>query len=285
MKNMTPTVLIIILILGLLAMCYVVSGDSNVPDEEVVAVCDVVVEDTPLEPLPEIAIDSFSDPNINNYTLEELLELITYYEQIKINTENIINAVKALNWHGEDEIVNKATVEKENSIIILDVYQTAYHDKLNETLMDNWEVKLEEYPVATEIWLYMKALGWSDYVCAGIMGNMMAEAGGQTLNIQYKAYNSTNFFYGICQWSKRYYGEIHGADLLTQCDFLRDTIEYEFNTFGDKYKYGFNFEDFLAMSNVREVALAFAKCYERCGTGSYNVRKNNAEAAYNYFVN
>lgn len=285
MKHITLASLIIISILGLLACCYIVSGDSNVPNEEVIAVCDIDVADTPLEPIPETVIGSFSDPNINDYTLEELSELITYYEHIKINTKNIIDAVKALNWHGDYELVDKAEIEMQNSTVILDVYQSAYDHKFNESLIPSWEKKFEEYPVATEIWLYMKALGWNDYVCAGIMGNMMAEVGGQTLNIQHTSYNSTGFFYGICQWSKRYYSSIHGADLKTQCDFLRDTIEYEFNTFGDQYKYGFDFDDFLNLTDAKSAALAFAKCYERCGKGSYNVRKNNAITAYNYFTN
>ena len=41
----------------------------------------------------------------------------------------------------------------------------------------------------------MKELGWNDYVCAGIVGNLMAEVGGQTLNIDPQLGNS---YYGIC---------------------------------------------------------------------------------------
>ena len=44
-------------------------------------------------------------------------------------------------------------------------------------------------------------------------------------------------------------------------------------------------DSFLAMTNERDVALAFAKCYERCSSASYTVRQNNAEKAYDYFVN
>ena len=39
------------------------------------------------------------------------------------------------------------------------------------------------------------------------------------------------------------------------------------------------------MTNARDAAKAFAKCYERCSSATYNVRQNNAEKAYNYFVN
>ena len=127
----------------------------------------------------------------------------------------------------------------------------------------------------------MKAQGWNDYVCAGIMGNLMAEVGGQTLDIRYTL--SSKNFYGMCQWS-RGYSQVWGAGLETQCDFLRDTIKYEFDTYGSKYQKGFNFNSFLNMTDAQQAALAFAKSYERCGSGSYGVRQKNALKAYNYFV-
>lgn len=141
-----------------------------------------------------------------------------------------------------------------------------------------------KYPVATEVWKYMKALGWSDAVCAGIMGNMMAEVGGQTLNLNYRLYDSTGNYYGLCQWSSRYYGQIHGADLQTQCDFLRDTIKKEIDIYGKRYASGMNFEKFLQMDDPEEVALCFAMAYERCASWTYDVRQRNAVKAYEYFV-
>ena len=111
----------------------------------------------------------------------------------------------------------------------------------------------------------------------------MAEVGGQTLDIQY--WLKGNGYYGMCQWNKAYCEGVWGADLAGQCDFLRDTIKYEIDTFGYAYQKGFNFESFLNMSNERDAAKAFAKCYERCGSSTYNIRMNNAEKAYDYFVN
>ena len=141
-----------------------------------------------------------------------------------------------------------------------------------------------KYPVAVEVWNYMKALGWSDAVCAGIMGNMMAEVGGQTLNLNYRLYDSSGNYYGICQWSNRYYPQIQGADLETQCNFLRDTIKKEIDIYGKRYASGMNFEKFLQMDDPEEVALCFAMAYERCASWTYDVRQNNATKAYNYFV-
>ena len=141
-----------------------------------------------------------------------------------------------------------------------------------------------EYPVATYVWNYMKGLGWSDAVCAGILGNMMAEVGGQTLKLQYGLYDSTGLYYGLCQWHIRYYGQIHGASLEAQCNFLRDTIKSELDTYGYLYSYGMNYEQFLQLSNPSDVALCFAKVYERCGSAYYAVRQTNAMNAYNYYV-
>ena len=39
------------------------------------------------------------------------------------------------------------------------------------------------YPTAEYVWAFLKKQGFSDTVAAGIMGNMMAEVGGQTLKL------------------------------------------------------------------------------------------------------
>ena len=150
-----------------------------------------------------------------------------------------------------------------------------------------WSEKAGEYPVATQVWRYMKdELGWNDYVCAGVMGNMMAEVGGQTLNLQPFLYgHSGGSYYGICQWSGRYYPGIQGASLEAQLDFLRDTVKKELDTYGYVFRSGMDYESFCALTDAEDAALAFAKAYERCGSGSYGIRQSNALKAYNYFVN
>jgi hypothetical protein len=135
------------------------------------------------------------------------------------------------------------------------------------------------YDNATIIWNYMKGLGWNDAVCAGIMGNMMAEVGGNTLNINPYLYNPSGYYYGICQWNKSAYGKIHGASLEAQLDYLRDTIQYEMNTYGKKYG---GYSGFLAITDAGYAAKAFAASYERCG--GWGNRPNNAYVAYSYFV-
>ena len=143
-----------------------------------------------------------------------------------------------------------------------------------------------DYEVAKYIWSYFKKLGWSDKVAAGVMGNIMTESGGQSLeNIQWWVKASHGNHYGICQWSLKYYPEIDNASLDKQLEFLASGIEKEINSFGYKYKSGFDYEQFLELDSVDEAALAFAKSYERCRGGSgYDRRTKNAKIAYNYFV-
>ena len=146
--------------------------------------------------------------------------------------------------------------------------------------------KSGEYPVATQVWRYMKEeLGWNDYVCAGVMGNMMAEVGGQTLNLQPYLYGHSGAnYYGLCQWSSRYYPSIQGADVDAQLDFLASTVKKELNTYGYLFRSGLDYEAFCNLTDAEDAAMAFAKAYERCGSGSYGVRQRNAIKAYNYFV-
>ena len=145
----------------------------------------------------------------------------------------------------------------------------------------------DKYPAARQIWNYMKyTLGWNDYVCAGVMGNLMVETGGGTLNLNPCIYNSTKRFYGMCQWSLKYYPNAAGMSIEQQCNLLKTTIEQEFKTFGRLYKAGFTYSDFTNLQNAQNAALAFAKVYERCAqtSSNYTKRQNCAIIAYNYFV-
>ena len=149
---------------------------------------------------------------------------------------------------------------------------------------EKWLQKSEEYYYATYIWQTLKSWGWNDYVCAGIMGNLMRETAGDTFNINPGLYDSSRQYYGICQWSKKYCPAVQGTSLEVQLDYLKTTVEKEFNTFGYKYSSGFTYWHFTQITNEREAALAFAKCYERCSSAGYTKRQNNATRAYQYFV-
>lgn len=245
----------------------------------------------------------------DNYSKEELTTLITETQSIKDNAHIMADSARVLGWENNDKLIKElqemwheadedqvkyqgyldeilaneaeAARKAEEERLAAEAAQKAAEEEARRAEEAKWATKAAEYPAATQIWRYMKAQGWNDYVCAGIMGNLMAEVGGQTLDIRYTL--SSSGYYGMCQWS-RGYSQVWGAGLETQCDFLRDTIKYEFDTYGFKYQKGFNFNSFLNMTDAQQAALAFAKSYERCGSGSYGVRQKNALKAYNYFV-
>lgn len=157
-----------------------------------------------------------------------------------------------------------------------DIY-LSYHE-----FYSSWIQKEIEYPTAAYVWKFFKELGYSDQVCAGIIGNMMVECGAQSLNLQWDIYSPGGAFYGLCQWSRTYFPEIHGADLKTQCEYLRDNIETQINAFGPSFHRGYTYETFLATENAYDAGYAFCECYER-GHGA-GLRGKQAIVAYNYFT-
>lgn len=148
----------------------------------------------------------------------------------------------------------------------------------------SWDRRHKEYPYATSLWKYLKSKGYSDVVCAGILGNFMTETGGQTLKLQPHIYDSTGIYYGLAQWSGTYHADVRGLNFEFQCEYIERTLKQEFDRFGYMYKKGFDFEDFQNMTSPKDAAMAFAKCYERCTPVSYSKRQNNAVVAYKYFT-
>lgn len=146
-----------------------------------------------------------------------------------------------------------------------------------------WEKYSHEYPIATKVWLYLKELGYNDYICAGIMGNLMAETGGHTLNLKPDLI-ADQYYYGICQWYQEYFPEVWMQDLDFQLEYLKKTIKSQIDTHGWRYEEDFNYEKFLMITNEKDAALAFAKCYERCNSKYFEIRRKHATTAYDYYV-
>ena len=164
-------------------------------------------------------------------------------------------------------------------------------DRLNDLLKQaksevvHHVASLGEYTYATKVWEYFRQKGYSKAVTSAIIGNMMVETSGGSLALNPTIYDSTGGYYGLCQWSLYYRPEVAGMSFENQLKYLDASMEKEFRNFGKCYKEDFTYEDFLAMTDPAEAALAFAKVYERCGSGSYEKRKEAARTAYNYFAN
>lgn len=130
--------------------------------------------------------------------------------------------------------------------------------------------------VAQIIWNTFKSWGWSNAVSAGVLGNIMAEVGGHSLNINPYLYGEGGSYYGMCQWSIYYFPEVNGADIWGQLERLKNTISKQLK--------GYGYENFLATESAAEAAWIFAKYYERCASWSYAARQRNAQIAYASFV-
>jgi hypothetical protein len=155
--------------------------------------------------------------------------------------------------------------------------------KLDEDInkFKRWD---EEHYYASQVWQYFRTRGFSPEVVAGIIGNMMIETSGGTLNLKPTVYNPSRGYYGLCQWSLYYKPYMADTSFEYQLEFLENDMPVEFKNFGFCYYKGFTYDEFLAMESPEEAAIAFAKVYERCASGSYGIRKVAARDAYNYFM-
>lgn len=227
-----------------------------------------------------------------------------YYIERKNNAHIMAEAARKLGYSEDDYIIllaQKEWWEAQNALSKLEenkleteaeelstVEEIIIEEPIvEEIIIDEHLLQLDkhfdEYPVAAEIWYFLTDKVCSEVVAAGIIGNIMTEVGGQTLNLNPTIYGGN--YYGICQWSLYYSPQVNGMTLEQQLFHLWDTMPQEFNTFGKNYYQGFNYDAFLKIDNVYDAALAFAKCYERCSSKSYSVRQQNALTAYNYFMN
>jgi hypothetical protein len=154
------------------------------------------------------------------------------------------------------------------------------------TVKDIWDVRREEYPVATEVWLYMKnVFGWSDIVCAGIMGNLMRETGGDTLHL--KPESNSNMGLGLVQWTGQRKEDIfdkHGGvpSIVEQLEFIKDEL---YGTNGVRQQVSdWQRDKIFNAKTAAKSAEAFARWFERPASTNYTKRKTNAVKAYEYFV-
>lgn len=149
-----------------------------------------------------------------------------------------------------------------------------------------WQKRYEEYPVATEAWIAMKTYGWSDTVCAGIMGNLMAETGGTgTLYLDWDSNGGNG--YGLVQWTsgrrntiKSRYGTY--PTVKEQIQFIHDEL-YGVNGVRKQVSDS-QLNAIMNAETPEECAYAFACYYERCADFARGMRRGFARDAYEYFT-
>lgn len=174
--------------------------------------------------------------------------------------------------------ISECTTPTEPEVQIVDPEATSPVDPI--------DIPFQTDPVgstAEEAWKILKSYGYSDNVCAGMIGNFMVECGGYTFNLQY---NIKGCGYGLAQWiceRVTLLFEMYGYEptLAQQLEYVKFEME------GIQFMpvEGNTYETFLNSTSPESAAVSFAKCFERCAWGTYEIRKGCARLAYNTFAN
>lgn len=164
----------------------------------------------------------------------------------------------------DDNIVEDEEPSSTTSIITTTITSTTSTTVITTTTTT---VK-EKYPIAKSVWDIMKSYGWNDIICAGIMGNMMRECGGDSFNLQWNIIGGKSH-YGLCQWSYKYHRGAWKKDIIGQLEYLKDTLQLSI---------------FDNCKTPEEAAYVFCKKYEKpAASDPIYKRKDNALRAYQYF--
>ena len=198
-----------------------------------------------------------------------------------LDKEALKNQNVKLNLEVQEQYAQILSLQEQIKDLERDVQNKQLHiNGLETDLANNIRYPDKEYVQSTYVWNYLKeTIGLNDYVAAGIMGNIMTEVGGQTLDISKYSCRESNggAYYGMCQWAgprKERLLNDFGGSLEAQCKFLNvELFEIipEDNSFYD-------------LQDEQEAALYFAKKYERCATWSYAKRQSSATKALQYFT-
>lgn len=249
-------------------------SEANIPSE--------TVSSEPEETV--IILDAVEIERVKPTTEEEANACLEKSYERKEIAESIRDGLISLGYTEDHPAVVLANEDIANTNIEIDYYkkEVAKWEKIRE-----WNKKAAKYPNAARAWKYMKEqFGWSDTVCAGIMGNFMAECGGcWTSDLNYSV-NSKNGL-GMVQWIgdrrkaivKRYG---NNPTIEEQLEFMYDEL---YGTDGVSRQVSKKeLEKIMNAATPEECAMAFATYYERCAKQHRAPRKGYARTAYNYFV-
>ena len=243
------------------------------------------VDTEPTEPEEVvIVLDTVVFKRVEPTTYDEACSLLEEAVTRQELVETIYQGLLTLGYADNHPAVVMAQTDIENAELEVTYYQEQY---LIWEEVHKWELRAVEYPVATQVWLYMKnELGFSDIVCAGIMGNMMAECGGcWTSDLDWDVSSSSGF--GMIQWlggRKQELFSIYGntPSIENQLDFMKDEL---YGTNGvTKQVSDWQLDKIMNAETPEECAYTFACYFERCGEGHRAPRRGYARRAYEYFV-
>ena len=280
-----------LLMAGLIAAITITAkANQSMPTEPVTTIseADIPSETTFPEPTePEevvIVLDTVVVERVEPTTHDEANSLLDEATKRQETAQMVLDGLIELGYEPDHPAIVMAYAELENRTADVAYYQ---EKQVEWEEIHKWEVRASEYPVATQVWLYMKEeFGWSDTVCAGIMGNMMAECGGcWTSDLDWDVSSSSG--YGMIQWlggRKQQLFNIYGSSpsIEDQLNFMKDEL---YGTNGvTKQVTDSQLDKIINADSPEDCAYAFACYFERCGEGHRWVRRDYARRAYDYFV-
>ena len=272
------------------AIALTASANQSIPTEPVATIseADIPSEATFPEPTePEdvvIVLDTVVVERVEPTTYDKANSLLDEATKRQETAQVVLDGLTELGYEPDHPAIVMAYAELENRTADVVYYQ---EKQVEWEEIHKWEVRASEYPIATQVWLYMKEeFGWSDTVCAGIMGNMMAECGGcWTSDLDWDVNSSSG--YGMIQWlggRKQQLFNIYGSSpsIEDQLNFMKDEL---YGTNGvTKQVTDSQFDKIINADNPEDCAYAFACYFERCDEGHRWERRDYARYAYNYFV-
>lgn len=293
MKNKIVYIVIAVLVaLSMTLTVYAMSKDNTASANEPVAtISEAYIPSETSEPVLEtepeeevIILEVVEVERVEPTTLEEANTALEDAIFRRDTAKSVYEGLLLLGYDAEHPAAVMAQTDLENAEADVEYYteQQVIFQEAYE-----WEVRASEYPVATQVWLYMKnELGFSDTACAGIMGNMMAECGGcWTSDLDWDVSSSSG--YGMIQWlggRKNQLFSIYGNNpsIEDQLNFMKDEL---YGTNGvTKQVTDSQLDKIINAETPEDCAYAFACYYERCGEGHRWVRRDYARRAYEYFV-
>lgn len=253
-------------------------SEAYIPSES----SEPVIETEPEEEV--IILENVEVERVEPTTLEEANTALENAIFRRDTTASVYEGLLLLGYVPEHPAVVMAKIDFQNAEEDVEYYTEQQLIRQEE---EYWRVRTEEYPVATQAWLYMKnELGFSNIVCAGIIGNMMAECGGcWTSDLDWNASSSSG--YGMIQWlgsRKQQLFSIYGSNpsVENQLDFIKDEL---YGTNGvTKQVTDSQLDKIMNAETPEDCAYTFACYYERCGEDHRWVRRDYARRAYEYFV-
>lgn len=272
------------------AIALTASANQSIPTEPVTTIseADIPSEATFLDSTePEevvIVLDTVVVERVEPTTYDKANSLLDEATKCQETAQMVLDGLIELGYEPDHPAIVMAYAELENRTADVAYYQ---EKQVEWEEIHKWEVRASEYPVATQVWLYMKEeFGWSDTVCAGIMGNMMAECGGcWTSDLHWDVSSSSG--YGMIQWlggRKQQLFNIYGSSpsIEDQLNFMKDEL---YGTNGvTKQVTDSQLDKIMNADSPEDCAYAFACYFERCGEGHRWVRRDYARRAYEYFV-